>query len=64
MKTRTAEQLAKLGILMGTIEFPKGTIGYTKLFTAIKVDEATESDWLNQIEKFSPGITEQYRKIA
>ncbi|HBJ74658.1 MAG TPA: hypothetical protein DDY86_03875 [Syntrophaceae bacterium] len=54
MKERTDEQLAKLGLLMVHLNFPAGTAGYAELFTARRISEQVEADWLQRVADLNP----------
>lgn len=64
MKKRTEGQLAKLGLVMMSLDFPAGTTGYAELFTAAQISEVNETDWLKRVSELNPGknVVEDYKK--
>lgn len=60
--TRNDRQLARLGLLMLTLNFPRGCTGYMDLFTARTISPVIESHWLSRVCATNPGkhVSERY----
>ncbi len=65
-KTITVEQQAKLALLKMTLgsTIPRNMFGYLDMFDGNRQPVAVASQWLAQLEKVAPGITEKYWKIV